>query len=287
MFQMNEAFFAEIQKDCCWFTLPIFDNLPNVDSDIDIMNTPIWNDDTCVQRHIFAMIFGGFGYSVDLSKAKVMETIKLGQLEKRTPKDKFLDNPEFIEWLGLYAQYNVLLGTVFAYLHNYTLASYLLMNGLKTRAVNLFMPYCDFIKYVLSKVSEMPTEIAYYDGCGFSVDKPMGSIALNDGTLSTTAAEVIISALKGNNGEIVLSYGGQRYGDLKRLGSTNSNKFRNCIDIYEILIVDRKFNLKKLHLYFNGYFTPQNRYTIKLPKGFHLDPLSEAAQIFKVVDDKF
>ena len=288
MFQMDEAFFAEIQKDCCWFTLPIFDNLPDVDSNSDIMNTPIWNDDICVQRHIFAMIFGSFGYSVDLSKAKVIATIKLGKLEKRTPKDKSPDNPEFIGWLGLYAQYNVLLGTVFAYLHNYTLAAYLLMNGLKTRAVNLFMPYCDFIKYILSKVSEMPTEIAHYNGCGFSVDEPIGGIELNDGTLNTTAAEAIISALKGNNGEIVLSYyGGQRYGDLKRLGSTNSNKFRNCIDIYEILIVDRKFNLKKLRLYFNGYFTPQNRYTIKLPKGFHLDPLSEAAQIFKVVDDKF
>jgi hypothetical protein len=34
------------------------------------------------------MIFGGFGYSVDLSRAKVIATIKLGQLEKRVPEDK-------------------------------------------------------------------------------------------------------------------------------------------------------------------------------------------------------
>jgi hypothetical protein len=48
MFQMDEKFFADIQKACCWFTLPIFENLPNTDSSIDVMNTPVWNDDICV-----------------------------------------------------------------------------------------------------------------------------------------------------------------------------------------------------------------------------------------------
>ena len=160
------------------------------------------------------------------------------------------------------------------------------MNGLKTRAVNLFMPYCDFIKYVLAKVAEMPAEIAHYDGCGFSEDEPMGSTELNGGMLNARAAEMIISALEGNNGEIILSYyGRQKYGNLKRLGSTNSNKFRNCIDVYEALAIDRKFNLKKIRFYFNGYFSSQSRSNIRLPKGFRLDPLSEAAQIFKVVDN--
>ena len=173
MFQMDEKFFAELQKECCWFALPIFEQLPEVDPSKDVINDPIWRNDIYVQRHIFAMIFGGFGYSIDLSKAKVIATIKLGQLEKREPKDKSPNNPEFIEWLVLFAQYNILLGTVFTYLHNYPLAASLLMNGLKTRAVNLFMPYCDFIKYVLEKVAEMPAELAEYAGCGFSVDEPM------------------------------------------------------------------------------------------------------------------
>ena len=285
MFQMDEKFFADIQKACCWFTLPIFENLPNIDSSIDVMNTPVWNDDICVQRHIFAMIFGGFGYSVDLSRAKVIATIKLGQLEKCVPEDKSPNNPDFIKWLSLFAQYNILLGTVFAYLHNYILSAALLMNGLKTRAVNLFMPYCDFIKYILSKVSEMPAENIYYDGCGFSADKPMGSTELNRGMLDTRAAETIISSLKGNNGEIILSYFGvQKYGNLRRLGSTQNNQFRNCIDIYEVLAIDSNFKLKKIRFYFNGYFTPQNSYSIKLPTGFCLDPLSETAQIYQAVD---
>ena len=283
---MDEQFFAQMQKDCCWFTLPMFEKLPNVDPNVDVVqNDALWQDDACVQRHIFAMIFGAFGYPVNLTRARSIALIKLGQIENRKPKDKSPDNPEFIRWLGLFAQYNILLGTVYAYRHEYHIAASLLMNGLKTRAINLFMPYCDFIKYVLSKVAEMPAEIAHYDGCGFSADEPMGSTELNGGMLNARAAEMIISALEGNNGEIILShYGGQKYGNLKRLGSTNSNKFRNCIDIYEVLTIDRKFNLKKIRLYFNGYFTSQNRFSIRLPKGFSLDPFSESAQIFNVVD---
>ena len=283
---MDEKFFAEIQKECCWFTLPMFENLPKVDPKVDVMaNESIWNDDVCVQRHIFAMIFGGFGYSVNLTRARSTALIKLGQIENREPKDKSPNNPEFIKWLVLFARYNILLGTVYAYRHEYRLAAALLINGLKTRAVNLFMPYCDFIKYVLSKAAEMPAELAEYSGCGFSVDEPMGSTELNGGALNASAAEMIISALEGDNGEIILAYlGRQRYGNLRRLGSTNSKSFRNCIDIYEVLAIDRKFNLKKIRFYFNGYFTIQDRYTIKLPKGFHLDPLSEASQCFKMVD---
>lgn len=285
MFQMDEKLFAELQKVCCWFTLPIFEDLPNIDPCIDIMNKAAWNDDILVQRHIFAMIFGGYGYSVNLSKAKALATIKLGQIEKQEPKDKSPNSPDFVIWIGLYAQYNILLGTVFAYLQNYPLAAFLLMNGLKTRAVNLSMPYCDFIKYVLSKVAEMPVELAEYSGCGFSVDDPMGSIEMSGGNLIANAAETIISSLAGDNGEIILSYcGGQKYGNLKRLGSTNSKDFRHCIDIYEVLIIDRKFKVKKLNLYFNGYFTIESKNIIRLPKGFHLDPLSEVVQLFQIVD---
>ena len=283
MFQMDEKIFADLQKDCCWFTLPIFEQLPEVDPNKDVLNDPIWRNDTYVQRHIFAMIFGGFGCSVDLKNAKLLATIKFGQVEKQCPKDKSIDNPAYVRWLGLYAQYNILLGTVFAYLHNYPMAAYLLMNGLKSRAVNLFLPYCDFIKYILAKVSDMPSEPAEYFGCGFSADEPMGGIELNGGTLLANMAEIIIPALEGDDGEQILAFrGNQIYGNLKRRGSTNSHNFRNCIDIYDVLLVTRQFKLKRLRLYFNGYFTRENQYLIKLPQGFHLNPWSEEAQIFKV-----
>jgi hypothetical protein len=283
MFQMDEKIFAELQKDCCWFTLPIFEQLPEVDPNKDVLNDPIWRNDTYVQRHIFAMIFGGFGCSIDLENAKLLATIKFGQVEKHCPKDKSIENPAYVRWLGLYAQYNILLGTIFAYLHNYPMAAYLLMNGLKSRAVNLFLPYCDFIKYILAKVSDMPSEPAEYFGCGFSADEPMGGIELNGGTLLANMAEMIIPALEGDDGEQILAFrGNQIYGNLKRRGSTNSHNFRNCIDIYDVLLVTRQFKIKRLRLYFNGYFTRENRYLIKPPQGFHLNPWSEEAQIFKV-----
>ena len=286
MFSMDEKVFAELQKECCWFTLTIFEQLPEVDPSKDVLNDPIWRNDTYVQRHIFAMIFGGFGCSVDLEKAKLLATIKFGQVEKQCPKDKSIDNPTYVRWLGLYAQYNILLGTVFAYLHNYPMAAYLLMNGLKSRAVNLFLPYCDFIKYILAKVSDMPSEPAEYFGCGFSADEPMGGVELNGGTLLTNMAEIIIPALEGDDGEQILAFrGNQIYGNLKRRGSTNSHNFRNCIDIYDVLLITRRFEIKRFRLYFNGYFTRENRYLIKLPQGFHLNPWSEEAQIFKVVMD--
>ena len=280
---MDEKIFAELQKECCWFSMPIFEQLPEVDPSKDVLNDPIWRNDTYVQRHIFAMLFGGFGCSVDLENAKLLATIKFGQVEKQCPKDKSIDNPAYVRWLGLYAQYNILLGTVFAYLHNYPMAAYLLMNGLKSRAVNLFLPYCDFIKYILAKVSDMPSESAEYFGCGFSADEPMGSNEVNGGTLNARAAEMIIPALEGDDGEQILAFrGNQIYGNLKRRGSTNSHNFRNCIDIYDVLLVTRQFKIKRLRLYFNGYFTRENQYLIKLPQGFHLNPWSEEAQIFKI-----
>ena len=79
MFQMDEKIFADLQKDCCWFTLSIFEQLPEVDPNKDVLNDPIWKNDTYVQWHIFAMIFGGFGCSVNLENAKLLATIKFGQ----------------------------------------------------------------------------------------------------------------------------------------------------------------------------------------------------------------
>lgn len=284
MFSMDEECFANLQKECCWFTLPLFEQLPNVDPNKDVLNDPLWENDTYIQRHIFAMIFGGLGYSIDLKNAKLLATIKFGQVEKQCPSDKSLDNPSYVRWLGLYAQYNILLGTVFAYLHNYPPAAYLLMNGLKTRAINLFMPYCDFIKHIISKAEQMPFESAEYLGCGFSVNEPMGGVELNGGSLFTHVAEMLIPSLEGDNGEMVLAYhGSQRYGNLKRLGSTNSPSFHNIIDVYEVLLITRKFEIKKLSLYFNGYFTYENKHLIRVPSGFHINPWSEAAGFFKIV----
>ncbi len=284
MFTMNEKDFAELQKGCCWFTLPIFEQLPNVDPSDNVLDDHIWKDDVCLQRHIFAMIFGGFGYPVSLSKAKSLTLMKLMQLEDREPKNKSTDDSEYIKWLNLFAQYNILYGTALVYQHAFVEAAKFLMNGLKTRAVDLFMPYCDFIKYVLSVVETYPAELAEYEGCGFSADEPMGGLGLNGGDLIASVAKMVIPALEGENNEIILAYnGGQSYGNLKRICSTHSKHFRNCIDVYEVLMVDRHFKLKKLRLYFNGYFTRDNQFDICLPDGFRFEPHSKEAEYYDVI----
>ncbi len=280
---MNEKVFADIQRSCCWFTLPLFDPVPDIDATQNVLEDRIWKDDICLERHIFAMIFGACGYSQNLTRAKSLALMKLLQLKGSEPENKSPENPEFVKWLGLFAQYNILYGTALVYQHNYVQAAGFLITGLKTRAVNLFMPYCDFIKYVLSKVEDMPAEPAEYKGCGFSADEPMGGLELNGGDLIASAAETVIPALEGDNGEIILAYrGAQSYGKLKRY-STHGKNFRNCIDVYEVLMIDRSFKLKKLSLYFNGYFSAENRFRIRPPEGFHIDPLSEAAKYYDVI----
>lgn len=287
MFQTEENIFLQIQKDNCWFTFVKPNTLPDIDRTADIMNDEsLWNDDVLIQRHIFAMIFRGFGYSFDLKTALKITLKKLNQLADRLPTDKSFDSPEFANWLKLYAQYNILLGTIFEYNHMHTASAYHLMKGLKACDIDLFMPYRNFIEYVLSTVEKNTEDYAHYEGCGFSVDEPMGSPMLNGGTLNAIAGELIISELEGINGEIIIShYGEQKYGNLRRLGSTRSLKFRNCIDIYEGLIIDKNYNAKKINFYFNGYFPPQNRSSIRIPKDFQINPLSVASGIFKICKD--
>ena len=173
------------------------------------------------------MAFGSFGYPVDLTMAKSIAFMKFGQLENCCPEDQSTDNPAFVTWLNLYAKYSILLGTVFAYQHHYLQAAVLLITGLRTRSINLFMPYCDFIKYVLSKVERMPSELAIYEGCGFSQDEPMGSVEAYGGSLMAANADLIISALEGDQGETILAYrGGLRYGSVTRVGSISGKNNR-------------------------------------------------------------
>lgn len=280
---MNKLFFEELQRDNCWFTFAFFEKLPDVDPQTNLLNRDVWQDDTLIQRHIFALIFGSFGYKRNLLKAIRLCYMKISHLAETEPRDTSFNNPEFVRWIGLFAQYYVLVGTAFAYQRDYVSAARYMMNGLKTGAINLCLPYCDFIRYVLSRVEMLPTERCEYEGCGFSPDNPMGSPELDGGTLIASVAEDVIPALEGEDGDIILAYNGmQKYGNMRRLGSVKSNKFKNLIDVYEVLYIDKNGVLKKLRLYFNGYFS-NSRGEIRLPDGFRLDPCSQASSFYKKV----
>lgn len=282
---MNETVFADLQKNNCWFTFGMFDGLPPIDPDKETEITITDCNDTLAQRHIFAMLFGGFGYRANLSRARALCEFKLMRHGNYEPQSHSLDDSRFLAWLNVYARYCVLYGTILAYQEDTVRAAKYLILGLKTRAIDLFLPYCDFIRYVLAKLKKRPAKLAEYSGVGFSADRPMGGIELNGGSLIAATAERVISSLEGNKGEIILSYVSRsRYGSVDRLGSTTSRSFRNCIDLYEVLMVDKNGDLKKLRLYVNGYFTRENERIIRLPSGFHIDPCSPIASVYRFIE---
>ncbi|MGM9684356.1 MAG: hypothetical protein ACI3XQ_12230, partial [Eubacteriales bacterium] len=146
---MDEEEFAKLQKENCWFNDANFKSLPPVDSSQNIKC--IWEDETHLQRHIFAMIFGAFGYSANPLKAAWITCEKITALKEQKPTNIDLNDPEFSVWMNLYAQYHVLLGTALVYLHEYIMAAYFLTIGLESEWINLFSPYLDFIYYIWSK----------------------------------------------------------------------------------------------------------------------------------------
>ena len=84
----------------------------------------------------------------------------------------------------------------------------------------------------------------------------MGSFYNGDFLLASKAMH-IIPEMEGDNGEIVIAKQGRTglFGYLKRKGSMPSKTTRNMVDIYDTFILDSTYSLKKLRLYFNGYFS--------------------------------
>ena len=129
-------------------------------------------------------------------------------------------------------------------------------------------------------------ETAEYKGCGFSKDNPMGSCG---GTiLISQYANEIISNMEGDNGEIIVAKVGRfgLYGHLVRLVSCGSVKMENgndnIIDLYETYVIDSDYNLKKVKIYFNGYFE-RSKKSIRLADGFHLKTVNNIDTSFKII----
>lgn len=178
-------------------------------------------------------------------------------------------NNSYLNWLVEMAIPYILLGTIYAYKKQFVKASYYFILGLKTDAVKLNMPYCDFISYILGKLDSIDSNESKYLGCGFNNEDPMGSAFGN--RLNARNSEVIISEMEGINGEVVVAKFGNSnfYGHLVRKGSISNSKSQ-MLDMYETYIIDKEFNLYKVILYVNGYFTNGLSETIKIAKGFKL-----------------
>ncbi|MDR2202229.1 MAG: hypothetical protein LBP26_05655 [Clostridiales bacterium] len=95
-------------------------------------------------------------------------------------------------------------------------------------------------------------------------------------------ALLLIPEFEGKNDEVLFahnSFAGDMYGYLRRLGSTKGAT-DEMIDIYETLLIDKNYNLKKIEFYWNGYFQSEIGGRIRLPSGFIIRSNS------KFVDEK-
>jgi len=284
-FPMNEAIFKKSQKQSPGFGMVSTESINNVK--FLFLNNQgkreVKPNDFIIWWHL--RIFGCYGVEQDLDGVEQELNQFFTQL-KNDDKDSIKSQGEemYLQYISFYGSTSITLGTLYAIKHEYVKAIYYYMIGLRTEMVGVMTPYCDFIRYICNKVKKMPAKEAKYNGTGFSADKPCGFVDNgNRKMLVASNAMLIIPELEGKNGEILFAHnssGGDMYGYLQRLGSTSSESQSDMIDIYETMIIDKNFNLKKIEFYWDGYFSSGMGGKIKIPDGFIIKPNS------KLVDDK-
>ena len=261
--EMDEEIFAIMMERNPWFTLTA-ERLPIPCKDEEEMSYLEY------KRAIFAYIFGSFGFEKDLAKAELYCCHGIGELNKKKPAYPFAANEEWVGWLHNYGELNILLGTVYAYMRKTTRSVYYFMRALNTEALNLNMPYCDFIRYIISKLDDEPCSSADYTGIGFCAEEPMGFLPSKDAFLYAGAALEIIPGLAGLDGEVIVARKcntSMPYGSMRRYSVSDPHQ-PHMIDVYEVYVIDKQFNLKKASFHFNGYMPHSDRRSIILPDGF-------------------
>lgn len=235
---------------------------------------------------IFPLIFGNFDYKINLDKALSNTQSLLDRVNQNKPTENLIiENDIYMKWLHDYAISEILLGTIYAYKNDNVRAAYHMILSMRTQQIFLNNPYCDFIKYVLQKIKSVAIEDNSYSGCGFSVSNPMGSTG---GTaLIADRAMQIIPEMEGINGEVIVARMGRTsvFGHLQRLGSSFDANTETMIDIYETIIIDSQFQVKKVRLFFNGYFSMMENNSIKIASGFKLKSYSELHNIFNIIEE--
>lgn len=261
--EMDEEIFAIMMERNPWFTLTA-ERLPIPCKEEEEMSYLEY------KRAIFAYIFGSFGFDKDLAKAELYCCHGISELNKKKPAYPFAANEEWVGWLHNYGELNILLGTVYAYMRKTTRSVYYFMRALNTEALNLNMPYCDFIRYMISKLDDEPCSSADYTGRGFCAEEPMGFLPSKDAFLYAGAALEIIPGLAGLDGEVIVARKcntSMPYGSMRRYSVSDPHQ-PHMIDVYEVYVIDKQFNLKKASFHFNGYMPHSDRRSIILPDGF-------------------
>jgi hypothetical protein len=280
---MNEQIFADMQKGNPWFQAG---GLFRRQKPLDLSKKKDGEELTSVEtaQLIFAKIFGSFGFKQDLNGAEDICIHALAELEKVKPvKNKRRDDNAWMTWQNQYGQTQIQLGTVYAYKQETIKAAYHFMLGLKSEMVEMNMPYCDFIRYIVSKLADLPKAKAEYAGRGFTATKPMGCTPAVRVALDAQIAMSVIPEMEGENGEVVIARKGGMvfYGHLERCGSVSGG-----IDVYETWLIDKDYNLKAVQFYFNGYRSLSAfKQPITLAKGFGIKPHTALHEAFEFIDE--
>lgn len=273
--EMDKGTFAAVMERNPWFALTP-ERLPIPRKDAAEMHY------TEFKRSIFAYIFGSFGFEKDLAKAEQCCHLGIYKLSGRMPLYPFTADERWIEWLREYGEFNILLGTVYAYMGKTTRSVYYFMKAFNTEALSLGAPYSNFIRHMTSKLDDEPCSDAGYTGRGFCAEEPMGFLPSKDAFLYARAALEIIPSLVGLDGELIAakkSSTGIPYGSMRRY-SVSDKQQPHIIDVYEAYVIDRNFNLKKASFYFNGYMPRSDRSSILLPNGFSVQSNSPLRDIY-------
>lgn len=259
--KMDEEFFATLQRIYPWFNgelllsgiKPLDDDIVNsVKTFEDIKKQNINSFDA--KRIIFAKIFKE---DRDIESLDMAEKICWEMLDNLPPYEKIkecIKSKKNIEQIVEYASLQILLGTVYAYKKDYVKSVYHFFAGIKEEAVNLNDPYCHFIKYVVSKIEDMPkekeeNEFSAEKIIGFKIDKSDRKI------FAPGLAEDLVSKLKGKKGEVVVAYRAVRsmFGLFERQGSVYDKESETHIDRYKTFLIDRKYNIKEVIFYISNY----------------------------------
>ncbi len=233
------------------------------------------------------LICGALGNEMDLDKALEKTNTLLKYVFDKKPKEEFgkenktendkqvnhspfiselLEEGDFLmnrfvlrSWLIEYSMVQYLLGDIYACKEEYVKSAYHYMLAVKGGWLENDEIYVSFIDFVIKKLPQYVSGKAEYTGCGFSAEDPMGSIY--GSTLIPQWAPLLISAMEGENGEVVVLKKTKDWtlGFLERAAAILTKKetnARNMIDMYRTYIIDKDFNVKKINLYFNGYFKP-------------------------------
>ena len=115
----------------------------------------------------------------------------------------------------------------------------------------------------------------------------MGFLPSKDAFLYAGAALEIIPGLVGIDGEVVVARKcntSMPYGSMRRYSVSDIHQ-PHIIDVYEVYIIDKEFELKKASFYFNGYMPRSDRRSILLPAGFTVRQNSPLRKTYNFVSN--